>query len=113
VALVAVTVSPAHASALRDLVADVLGSSHTNASADLDGDDARVLRATAHTQGAIHANVTRIARYRQAGCGRVEVELTAPDRRVATTTGELRAVAARFQMDLCLDGTPPADTRPG
>lgn len=100
------------ASSLKDLAIEALLKPSGRSSGQIDGDAARTFRALLRTDLPIQASVVRLEKYRQEGCGRLQIELDVPGQTVKTKSGEQQPMATGFRMDLCVDGQAPVDKRP-
>lgn len=104
--------STAWSASLKDLVVDALTLPSAAGQGQIDGEEAKVFRRLLGTDMPVSATVKRVIKYRQEGCGRVQVALEVPGKLVKRQDGTTSPMVSGFQMDMCLDGQAPIDKRP-
>jgi hypothetical protein len=56
----------------------------------------------------VFAEVSVVRSYRQVGCKRLRVVITAPDAQVTDNNGQLKPFTFTQEQDLCADGDAPS-----
>ena len=106
-ALLAVLSSAGNAADLKFYLMTALNNPATPVSGRLTGGMADSFRATTRSAAPVLADVSTVKRFSQDGCARLAVRLSQAS--VPTSDGKETSFAIRYEMNLCRDGTPPAE----
>ena len=110
--LAAALCSPAaHADTdFRTLFVRAIDAPDGRAHAVIEGKVARDIQQRIGTTAPVVAEVRTVESWREAGCKRLAVKLSTPDYKMKTTAGQMQPFGVEFQMNVCRDGHPPAET---
>ena len=92
---------------MRDAFAAAIKSADGKYRGRLDGLFADYARQTLKTDSAIFVDITTVGQYARADCKRLRALITAPDLRWTDASGTARSFEYRYEMSVCLDGSPP------
>ena len=94
----------------RALFAHAIDAPDGRAHVTVEGKVARDIQQKIGTTAPVVADVRTVKSWQQAGCKRLAVKLTTPDFKMKTSAGQMRPFGVEYELNVCRDGQPPAET---
>ena len=97
-------------SSMKALLLQAIDAPDGKASGWIEGEEVTRLQNALQTRGRVQAEVTTVARYKQAGCRRLAARFTIPGETFKSKDGKMLPFESGFRMNLCRTGLAPETT---
>ena len=94
----------------RALFASAIDAPDGRAHTIVEGKVARDIQQKIGTTAPVVADVRTVKSWQQEGCKRLAVKLSTPDFKMKTTAGQMGPFGIEYQLNVCRDGHPPAES---